>query len=406
MHYWNERSWDDVEQYLAAHLDEIKTDPRDPSSRRAQHLLGVCAGFRGEWDEAIRRFIKVLRKPIGSVSDLDEGDCAAAHWLGDLYTMQNRRADALLAYSLARHGALFEDEGLQSVIQGERKAVQLGVSKCELKRHWSREALLTIEKGAAPSLLCNEIISMEAARTCLESGTGEQGNQEQGDSTTRVRPRHLHAFLLGDVEKLAMRPELFEHMAMKINVNCLDPDSPWPMPYDPLFCMANVQRGRLLAYECDMLKVFDTNSEAKLPRRLTNFDCFTCNDLTWLITTIRACLKTYETDCSEVVNVQGTWFCCRYSFMQHKIATTHYFSIAVFKHPFRSSYGVEVCSDEGMGSARIMETAGNYRNGVHYQEPKRIKHLIRKFLDDAAKRDHLRKRKASNQSISSCRRPS
>ena len=68
------------------------------------------------------------------------------------------------------------------------------------------------------------------------------------------------------------------------------------MPYDPLFCVANVQRGRLLAFECDMLEVFNANPEAKLPRplSLSKIDCFTCNDLEWLITTIRDCLRKFE----------------------------------------------------------------------------------------------------------------
>ncbi|KAF2172077.1 hypothetical protein M409DRAFT_49828 [Zasmidium cellare ATCC 36951] len=373
VHYWNESSWDIAEQYLTAHLDEINTGSHGPSFRRTQHLLGVCASFRGEWDEAINRFIKVLRKPIRRVSDLDDGDCAAAYCLSS----------------------------------AERMAVQLGVSKSEFKRHWSEEALLTIEKGAGPSILTNDVIAMETARSCLENGSQEKRDQETRDFAELVRARHLHAFLLKDNDKLGVRPELNERMAMKIDADCLDPDSPWPMPYDPLFCMPHVQRGRLLAYECDMLNVFETNPEAKLPRPLSlKLDCFTCSDLTWLITTIRTCLTTYEIDHSEVVNVQGTWFCCRYSFMQHKIATTHYFSIALFKHPFRGSYGAEICADEGMGSARIVESAGNYKNGVHCQEPKRIKRLIRHYLDEAAKRAHSKERRASGQSRPVGRLPS
>ncbi|KAK4508260.1 hypothetical protein PRZ48_001998 [Zasmidium cellare] len=396
IHYWNDSSWDNAELYLTAHLNEINTGSHTPSFRRTQHLLGVCASFKGEWNEAIKRFIEVLHKPINKSSDLDDGDCAAAYWLGDLYAMQNRRADALLAYSVARHSSVFDDNALHSVLAADRISVRLGISKNEFKRHWSEATILTTEKGAAPSILSNDIISMEVVKSCLEGGTQEQRDEDHRDFTELVRARHLHAFLLKDNDKLGVRPELNERMAMKIDASCLDPDSPWPMPYDPLFCMANVQRGRLLAYECDMLSIFTANPEAKLPRPLSlKLDCFTCSDLTWLISTIRTCLTTYEIDHSEVVNIQGTWFCCRYSFMQHKIATTHYFSIALFKHPFRSSFGAEICSDEGMGSARIVETAGNYRNGVHYQEPKRIKRLIRKFLDEAARREQGQGRKVS-----------
>lgn len=61
--------------------------------------------------------------------------------------------------------------------------------------------------------------------------------------------------------------------------------------------------------------VFKMNPEAKLPRplSLTKLDCFTCSDFPCLILTIPTCLSTYEIDYSEVVNVQGNWFCCRCS---------------------------------------------------------------------------------------------
>ena len=58
------------------------------------------------------------------------------------------------------------------------------------------------------------------------------------------------------------------------------------MPFDPLISLANIERGRLYAYECDMLSVFSHNPDAKLPcpsllslNKLSN--CFTHPDLKW-----------------------------------------------------------------------------------------------------------------------------
>lgn len=97
MHFWNNCLWYHAETYLLAHLNEINTGSLTNAVRRMHHLLAVCASFRGEWDEAIKRFLKVLRKPIRTVTGIDAGDCAAAYWLGDHYAMQNRRAGHLLA---------------------------------------------------------------------------------------------------------------------------------------------------------------------------------------------------------------------------------------------------------------------------------------------------------------------
>ena len=68
--------------------------------------------------------------------------------------------------------------------------------------------------------------------------------------------------------------------------------------------------------------------------------------------------------------------------MHHRIATTHYYSIALFKHPFRSGFGVDV---DDMSSARLVGLEPDYHNGVHASEPKRVKHLVREYLDQAWK---------------------
>ena len=93
-----------------------------------------------------------------------------------------------------------------------------------------------------------------------------------------------------------------------------------------------------------------------------------------------------EMEWSEVANVDGTWFIVRYSFIQSRIATTHYFSIGLFKQSLklRSAYGVEICPD-GICSARIIQTDFEHQKGVHISEPKRIRKLIREYLDNAAK---------------------
>lgn len=115
-------------------------------------------------------------------------------------------------------------------------------------------------------------------------------------------------------------------------------------------------------------------------------DCFTAIDLKWLVQTIRQSLRTLAMEWSEVANVKGTWFMVRYSFMQTRIATTHYFSIALFRQSLRAGYGVDICPD-GICSSRIMKADWEHLNGVHNSESKRIKKLIRDLLDEAAKQE-------------------
>ncbi|KAK4541451.1 hypothetical protein LTR36_008052 [Oleoguttula mirabilis] len=185
-----------------------------------------------------------------------------------------------------------------------------------------------------------------------------------------------------------------EYCRFNITANMLrHHEASWPLMYDPLFNMANVSRGRLLAHECDLLDVFSNNREAKIqkssPVDLGRVDCFTHKDLSWLIQTVRECLLTLEMEWAEVANVEGTWFVARYSFMQERIANTYYFSIAKFKQSWRPGYGVDICPD-GVCDARLIPSkvgpgSLGYERGVHHAEPKRIKKLVREYMDEAVK---------------------
>ncbi|CAK4031636.1 hypothetical protein AC579_8706 [Lecanosticta acicola] len=297
VHFWNHCHWAQAERHLIGHLESLNARSEDASLRRVQHLLAVCASFQGHWDEALDRFMKVLRAPITDLFDLDDGDCAAAYWLGDLFAMQNRRADAVLAYAIAERGSLFGSaEPTAQIIGAEQTAVQLDVSKADFRRRWSQEAFEAKEGDQASSLLDSRIVSVEAAKRCVDSQSCKH----------RVKCEHAQRPVQLDQERT--RASYLPGVSLKISSDSFDASTPWPLPFDPIFCLANVQRGRLLAFECDMLDVFRRNPEAKLPRslRLGKMDCFTCNDLTWLITTIRACLDQLETEYSEIVNVQGT----------------------------------------------------------------------------------------------------
>lgn len=394
MHFWNSCQWDQAEAYLSDYLTALIEDDALARARRVRHLLGVCASFKGEWLRAIPLFLSVLRTPIQNTSEIDDGDCAAAYWLGDTYSLLNRRTEALLAYCVAERSSFFNDPSdLASVemIATEQEAVRLALSETDMNGMWSLAPTLSPES----SILDQKTVVTAAAKTLLE--TGLRNARMRVNVALNSEPFKLSQSRARSHSLLALR-RFGQFHRMKINAVHFKPDTPWPMLYDPLFCMANVQRGRLLAYECDMAAVFATNSDARIPKAgplgLGRMDSFTCSDLTWLIQTIRDCLKMFEMQFSEVANVEGSWFVARYSFLQNKIATTYYFSIALFKQTFRAGYGVEICPD-GICSARICYTNADYDKGVHISESKRIKKMIREHLDEAAKQRPKSKRKES-----------
>ncbi|KAK3726041.1 hypothetical protein LTR37_000189 [Vermiconidia calcicola] len=389
IHFFNMAAWNQAEAYLQDYLTSLIEQDALASARRVRHLIGVCASFKGESRRSIRLFLSVLRTPMRDISEIDDGDCAAAYWLGDAYSMLNQRSEALLAYCIAERSSLFKDPvdtELSDLIGAEQDAVQLGVSKADFKLRWAQEALHGSSSGSE-SILDTKVMTTAVAKTMLENTPRKARRATVSGNTSNFqlhqnKPRSNLLFCLNKY------PRVRKFHRMQLAPDHFDPDSQWPMMYDPLFAMANVQRGRLLAYECDMLDVFSTNEGAKILKsgnmNLSRVDCFTCTDLNWLIATIRDCLRTLEIQFSEVANVEGTWFIARYSFLQNQIATTHYFSIALFKQTFRAGYGVEICPD-GICSARIIRTTLDHEKGVHNSESKRIKKLIRESLEEAAR---------------------
>ena len=400
VHFWNNCAWDQVEAYLMDYLKTLVENDSPARARRVRHLLGVCLSFKGDWSRAIPFFLSAMRTPIRDISEIDDGDCAAAYWLGDTYSLLNRRTEALLAYCVAEHSSLFLDPAepvLDELISAEQEAVQLGVSKDDFKMRWAQETFNNTS-SSGDSILDTNVITTATATMLLEyeprklrrAAGGTASNSSFQLDQNRARSNSL--FWLNKL------PRVGKFHRMKIWASHFEPDTIWPMMFDPLFVMANVQRGRLLAYESDLLAVFTSNTEARIaksgPMGLSRMDCFTCTDLTWLIRTIRECLRMLEMEFSEVANVEGSWFVVRSSFMQNKIATTHYFSIALFKQTFRGGYGVDICPD-GICSARIIRTDYEHDKGVHNTESKRIKKLIREYLDEAAKQLPKAKRKVS-----------
>ena len=408
-HFWNNMAWDYAQEYLIGYLESSIEQDNMAVARRVRHLLAICAAFKGDTEHAITMFLSVLE--ISEPSDLAKlGNCEACYWLGDLYAMQNQRLEALLAYCAAQWGDLFndpEEPNLCELIKAEQEAVQLGSPKSDFKVRWSQEA-----KEGCGSILDPKILPQAVVKHLFEV----EPRRDAGHSFPNLdnpfqldpnKPRSSAFF------SVSSSPQINKFRRSKIGPEHFISSGPWPLQYDPTFAMANVKRERLLGYECDLLTVLQSNNgEAKIPKTgpmsLSRMDCFTCGDLPWLITSVRACLKMLEMDWSEVANEQGVWFVVRHTLMdgpmynsKMKMATVHYFAISLFKQSFRSSYGVEICS-HGVSSARIMEPSNlEYERGVHHSEAKRIKKLIRETLEEAEKRRPKSKKRQSSMGLSS-----
>jgi hypothetical protein len=346
-------------------------------------LLGVIASINGELEMALAHFLKVFPTVIENVSQLDVGHCAAACWMGDIYALLNRKTEAILAYSIAARTPLAKDPTwppLQQQLVLERDACRSGDVKTGINIFVSHDP--RDDEKAADTILDPKVIARDVARTIMQADNQPFGRDARKLDSSRSRAMILHdpGILPGSWQE--------EHK-LEIDATAFESSQPWPLLFDPFFVLENVRHHRLSIPESDLLR--SGLSAAKIPKksRLT----FSCQDLRWLIATLRSCLTKLEIEWSEVVIDCGPKFLARYKVAGDEISTIHFFSIPIYRLSFRPGYGVDICSD-GIFSSRIQNAEPKTERGVHSGEVKRVKKMIKEALEMAAKRQEATESKS------------
>ena len=77
-----------------------------PDRRILRHLLGVCNSFTGNFERAKGYFESVFNGIYLNRANLDDGDIAAARWLGDVCLHLREHSNAVLAWGVAHEGSI------------------------------------------------------------------------------------------------------------------------------------------------------------------------------------------------------------------------------------------------------------------------------------------------------------
>lgn len=109
---WARHDFSVAEKHLEDHLLAVErgvTVPAtgtQPDRRVLRHLLGVAASFAGNFGKAKRYFESVFNGIYLNRANLDDGDIAAARWLGDACLHLHEHHNAVLAWGVAFEGSL------------------------------------------------------------------------------------------------------------------------------------------------------------------------------------------------------------------------------------------------------------------------------------------------------------
>jgi hypothetical protein len=238
------------------------------------------------------------------------------------------------------------------------------------------------DEKAANTILDPKIITRDVARTIMQAD-----NQPANREACKLDPSRSRAMVLHDTG--IMPGSWQENHKLEIDATAFEPSQPWPLPFDPFFVLENVRLHRLSTPESDLLR--SGLSAAKIPKKSRL--AFSCQDLRWLIVTLRSCLTKLEIEWSEVIINHSPKFLARYKVAGDGIATSHFFSIPIYRLSFRPGYGVEICSD-GIFSSRIQDAGSKAEKGVHGEEVKRVKKVIKEALEMVAKRQEAAESKS------------
>jgi hypothetical protein len=372
---WNAGLWDQAKHNVELQLSRVSEYKDDRLTRRLHHMLGAIASLKGEPEQALVHFTSVFSSPVEEASQLDPGHCAAAYWMGDVYALLNRRTEALLAYSIAARSPQLQDAKLLQMDQqvfAEKESCRGGETKTGVNIDWD-DVQDDDKPNPADSILDPNILARDVARMMIQADT------QPVSSTCKLDPNRSRAMAFHD---LGLQSGSWQDKhALLLGAKALDVSGPWPFPFDPFFVLENVRLHRLSAPEIDLLQ--NGLSATKIPKksRLS----FNCPDLRWLILTLRKCLTRLEMAWSEVMVEQSPRFIVRYASLEAGVAKTHFFSVPIYRLSFRPGYGVDICSD-GISSSRIKGVVPKAERGVHCDEVKRVKKMVREFLEAAAKR--------------------
>jgi hypothetical protein len=371
---WNNALWDQAKLNIELLLSRVSEYKDDRLTRRLHHMLGAIASLKGELEQALVHFTSVFASPVEEASQLDPGHCAAAYWMGDIYALLNRRTEALLAYSIVARSPHLQDAKLLQMDQqvfAEKESCRGGATKTGVNIDW--EDVQDDKPRIADSILDPNILARDVARMMIQADT------QPVSSSCKLDPNRSRAMAFHD---LGLQSGSWEDKhTLLLDPKSLDVSGPWPFPFDPFFVLENVRLHRLLAPEIDLLQ--NGLSATKIPKksRLS----FNCPDLRWLILTLRKCFAKLEMAWSEVMVEQSPRFIVRYTILEAGVAKTHFFSVPIYRLSFRPGYGVDICSD-GISSSRIKSVVPKAEKGLHCDEVKRVKKIVREFLEGAAKR--------------------
>jgi hypothetical protein len=324
--HWNEKDWSVARKFLEEQVKAVERGQTifmngrnvAPDVRILKHLIGISYSYQGDFINAKQYFESVAQGIYVSGLPLDDGDIAAAHWLGETCIHLVQPVNASLAWAIAFCGLLskFGSKKLPTRTLKELQHLNLltgGLNILENSFIQGNRDSSTIFTRMASSDKYNVVLS------------------------TKQQIKNL-AYTIDSVTYYGKAPSNNISIAEGFLIQPLVSQASWPIPQDPFFRSQSAIS--LLSLLCKRKSPFPYN-QVQIVGGLGSSKSLiftTKQSVEWLVNTVTLALNIYATDWK----INGSSILCRLSHTHNRIAYYECYAIEFRKLPFRNIYGIKI----------------------------------------------------------------
>ncbi|KAH7398330.1 hypothetical protein BKA66DRAFT_408005 [Pyrenochaeta sp. MPI-SDFR-AT-0127] len=323
-------------QLAAVERGQTMGSGTQPDRRILKYLIGIVCSFTGDFLKAKRCFEGVVNGIYLDRANLDDGDIAAARWLGDVCLHLREHENAVLAYSVAYEGSI----GRYGAARDRTRRV---AQELLLLDHWLN-AFRRIEQlfhlNSDPTDIFSSTHGMEKSNLIV-SVKGRLYAMNSLDAHYLAPPFHQGrqpSYLIG------MRPKLDLMLSETFVLKPLISLSAWPLPWDPTFSPTDAVQLDRYMNTIPVLKAMKPLVDRSLPTAKLGdskkLHYVTKRGSRWLIETVKKGLQDLGIEHAE--NGYETSIVCCLNQHREGFAFSEGVKIGFTKLQFRSVYGIKI----------------------------------------------------------------
>jgi hypothetical protein len=333
---------------------DISGFPQQPDERILKHLLGVCYSLSGDFLQARTTFEGVLQASNLNQLALDDGDIAAARWLGETCIMTNQVLNASLAWAIAYYGTIVKHP---PHIPGNKD-----------HQHILDDLRILNARTSGLNILSNAFSKTNRdASTILKNMAG---TTKFTIITTTLEAFKMYPQVHSEPRRLDQNINIAEGFLIQPLVS----QKSWPFPQDPFF---RAKTGIELLFTLSRPRAaLNTGSITSTSLGQSKSLVYvTKNSIDWLVEAIRYALNTYAIEWK----IRFGEYLLRLSQTHERIAYYDTFVIKFRKLPFRNTYGFKIVDSAGAFTTRAFTTRWQGEASAHIQH-----------MDEVARRAKIR----------------